>query len=250
MRVERPKTRPKASEIGRLIFDRLAAGVGLIVLAPLLIAVVATLAASNGLPIFFQQTRVGRFGRHFTLLKFRTMRLEPGLEITSLGDSRITPLGRVLRRYKLDELPQLWNVWKGEMSLIGPRPEVPAYVDIAEPRRRSVLEVPPGITDLAGLLYRDEERILARSKNPEDYYRQHVLPEKLRLSLLYIERRSFSSDIKLLALTVWYALVPSRFDAARVSAFVEILARRQSASGHEDPLFSAVPQKRRHTVQQ
>ncbi len=213
-------------------FARLAAAVGLILLAPFLIAIAAALATVNGRPIIFRQTRIGRLGREFTLLKFRSMRTEPGPGVTSQGDNRVTPLGRFLRRYKLDELPQLWNVVKGEMSLIGPRPEIPLYVDPTNPLHRSVLQVPPGITGLAGLLYRDEEAILAREQNPERYYREHILPDKLRLSLLYIERRSPSLDIKLLALTIWYSLVPSRFDAEHISVVMGIAAEPGSAPLH------------------
>ena len=202
---------------GNAIFDRLAAGVGLVTLVPLLAAAAAAIGAADGSPIFFRQTRLGRFGRAFGLLKFRTMRVAvSGPQITARPDSRVTRVGRVLRKYKLDELPQLWNVLKGDMRLVGPRPEVPAYVDLDDRAWQAVLAVRPGITDLASLIYRNEEEVLARAENPERHYRERILPEKLRLNLVYLERRSFWLDIKLILLTVWYSFVPNRFDSHRV----------------------------------
>ncbi len=215
------------SEIARVVFDRAAAGIGLIILAPLLIVVAVAAAAIDGLPIFFRQRRIGRFGRPFTLLKFRSMQAAPGPRITVAGDGRVTPLGRVLRRYKIDEIPQLWNVVRGEMSLVGPRPELPEYIEAADPRRQFVLDARPGITDLASLLYRDEEEILARSANPECCYREHILPDKLRLNLVYLEHRRFGLDVKLIALAIWYSLLPNRFDSERVGIAIGVAANRE-----------------------
>ena len=166
---------------------------------------------NDGRPVLFRQRRVGRHGEPFTILKFRSMRMRRGgPEITSSGDGRVTRTGRFLRRYKLDELPQLWNVVRGDMSLIGPRPELPRYVDPL-PAWRAVHRVRPGITDLATLVYRDEERVLAGFPDPERGYRETVLPAKLALNLEYLQRRSPSRDLKLLALTVRYSFWPGRF---------------------------------------
>src|SRR3982751_1443111 len=168
-------------------------------------------------PVFYRQERVGRHGKTFTILKFRSMRMtNAGAAITSSGDDRIPPIGRMLRQYKLDELPQLWNVVRGDMSLIGPRPEVPRFVDEADPVWRAVHRVRPGITDLATLVYRDEERILAEFADPEAGYRDTVLPAKLALNLEYLERRTAVRDFKLLALTIRYSFAPNGFDADRV----------------------------------
>jgi lipopolysaccharide/colanic/teichoic acid biosynthesis glycosyltransferase len=139
-----------------------------------------------------------------------------GAAVTRSGDDRITPLGRMLRRHKLDELPQLWNVLRGEMSLIGPRPELPRFVDSADPAWRAVHRVRPGITDLATLVYRDEERILAQFDDPERGYREAVLPAKLALNLEYLERRTALRDLRLLGLTIRYSFIPSGFHPARV----------------------------------
>jgi lipopolysaccharide/colanic/teichoic acid biosynthesis glycosyltransferase len=168
-------------------------------------------------PVFYKQQRVGRHGKTFTIWKFRSMHMiNTGAAITRSGDDRITPIGRVLRHYKLDELPQLWNVVRGDMSLIGPRPEVPRFVDAADPVWRAVHRVRPGITDLATLVYRDEERILAGFADPEIGYRDTVLPAKLALNLEYLERRTAARDLKLLALTIRYSFVPNGFDPDRV----------------------------------
>jgi len=139
-----------------------------------------------------------------------------GPAITAGGDKRITAIGKVLRRYKLDELPQLWNVVRGDMSLIGPRPEVPEFVNLERPEWRGILSVRPGIADLATLVYRNEEEILARASEPERFYREVVLPEKMALSLHCIRARSIRFDLKLLALTLRYSFMPHGFDAARI----------------------------------
>jgi lipopolysaccharide/colanic/teichoic acid biosynthesis glycosyltransferase len=167
----------------------------------------------DGGPVFFRQERIGRHGQPFLVWKFRSMSTRKhGAAVTAGGDPRITPLGTMLRRYKLDELPQLWNVLRGDMSFIGPRPEVPYFVDSGNPTWQAVHRVRPGITDLATLVYRDEERVLAGFSDPERAYRETVLPAKLALNLRYMERRSPVRDLKLLALTVRYSFVPSGFD--------------------------------------
>jgi lipopolysaccharide/colanic/teichoic acid biosynthesis glycosyltransferase len=201
----------------RSLFDRVAAALGLVALAPVLVAVGIAVVIEDGWPWWFAQERIGRSGRPFRLLKFRSMRrANSGSLITARGDSRITRVGAVIRKYKLDELPQLWNVLKGEMDLIGPRPEVARYVEMNDPLWRGVLQVRPGITDLATLVYRNEEEILAQAEDPEQYYRQVVLPEKLRLNLEYQEKRSLLRDLRLIFLTLRYSFLPGDFDRQRI----------------------------------
>ena len=181
------------------------------VFAPLMAAAAAAVWLEDGFPVFFRQTRVGRGNRPFRLLKFRSMRKDAaGSKLTAGGDRRITVAGRVLRKYKLDELPQLWNVIRGEMSIVGPRPEVPEYVDAASPQWRAVLRHRPGITDLATLMYRNEEEILAAACDPERYYRETLLPAKLALNLRYAASSSAWTDLKLILLTLRYSFIPDR----------------------------------------
>lgn len=197
----------------RDLFDRIAALLGLVVFSPVLLAAAAAVWLEDGCPILFRHTRIGRDNRPFSLVKFRSMRDgAKGAQITATQDPRITRTGRILRRYKIDELPQLWNVLRGNMSLVGPRPEVPEYVDTADPAWKSVLCFRPGITDLATLVYRNEEEILARSADPEQYYREILLPSKLALNLRYLRSRSLARDLKLLLLTVRFSFFPAGFN--------------------------------------
>jgi lipopolysaccharide/colanic/teichoic acid biosynthesis glycosyltransferase len=161
--------------------------------------------------------RVGRRGKLFRIWKFRTMRTD-GVSslVTAAGDKRVTRTGAVLRRFKLDELPQLFNVLKGDMSLVGPRPEVPECVQLEAPIWQAVLQVRPGVTDLATLMYRDEEVLLGNSSDPESLYRETVLPAKLILNLLYIRSKSFWRDLRLLYFTVQYSLFPERSDPEHI----------------------------------
>jgi lipopolysaccharide/colanic/teichoic acid biosynthesis glycosyltransferase len=201
----------------RVLFDRAAAGAGLVFLSPVLLAAAAAIRLDDGPPVFFRQTRIGLGNRPFQLLKFRSMRDGGrGPKITSGGDPRVTRIGRILRKFKLDELPQLWNVVRGDMALVGPRPEVPEYVDPEHPLWRAVLEIRPGVTDLATLLYRNEEEILAGASDPDRYYRDVLLPDKLRLNVRYAQSSSFLRDLKLILLTVRYSFVPAGFNAAAV----------------------------------
>ncbi len=181
------------------------AALGLLLSSPLVLgAMIAVRATSRG-PAIFRQERVGRGGRSFTLLKLRSMRLAAttGTQITARGDDRITPVGRWLRRFKLDELPQLWNVVCGDMSLVGPRPEVPRYVDAEAPLWQQVLAARPGLTDPVTLALRDEESILAAAPGrPEDFYRRALLPYKLRGYAEYESRRTPWRDIGVLIATV------------------------------------------------
>jgi lipopolysaccharide/colanic/teichoic acid biosynthesis glycosyltransferase len=157
-------------------------------------------------PVLFGQRRVGRGGRPFTIWKFRTMRTGAagsGPGVTADGDRRITRTGRWLRRLKLDELPQLWNVLAGDMSLVGPRPELPEYVGLyPEAIRRKVLSVRPGLTDLATLTFIDESRELGQAADPERHYVESLLPRKLELAVRYVDHRSFSLDLRILLATL------------------------------------------------
>jgi lipopolysaccharide/colanic/teichoic acid biosynthesis glycosyltransferase len=195
------------------VFDMTCAAAGLLLLTPVLAALALAVLCDDGAPVFFSQTRVGRKGKPFRIWKFRTMRTgSRGSLITAAGDRRVTRVGALLRRCKLDELPQLFNVLKGDMSLVGPRPEVPEYVQLEQPIWQAVLEVRPGVTDLATLLYRDEEKLLGASKDPTALYRETVLPEKLVLNLGYLRFKSFRRDLILILLTIRYSLFPDRFD--------------------------------------
>ncbi len=190
---------------------------GLVLLsAPLILPLAALLALTVKLdsrgPVLFRQERVGRSGRPFTILKFRTMvkgAEHHGPSLTAHGDERITRVGRLLRRLKLDELPQLWNVLVGEMSLVGPRPEVPEYVALyPESIREKVLAVPPGITGDAALEFLDEEALLRSVENPEQYYVSTLLPRKLELYERYVDEWTLRSDIATLARTLLRLISP------------------------------------------
>jgi lipopolysaccharide/colanic/teichoic acid biosynthesis glycosyltransferase len=179
------------------------------VLAGIALAIVL----DDGPPVLFSQTRVGKNGKPFRIWKFRTMRSgSQGSVITAAGDDRVTRAGAKLRKYKLDELPQLFNVLKGDMGLVGPRPEVPEHVQLDAPEWQAVLRVRPGITDLATLLYRDEEGILGASGDPDAFYRESVLPAKLLLNVAYLVSKSFWQDLKLILLTIRYSLFVKGFD--------------------------------------
>ncbi len=202
----------------RDLFERTAAGLALVVVFPVLaICAVAVFLEDRG-PILFRQYRAGKHGRSFLLLKLRSMKaMSGGASITVRNDSRITAVGRRLREYKIDELPQLWNVVRGEMSLIGPRPEVPEYVDLSDLRWQTVLSVKPGITDLASLVFRHEERLLAGQNNAEKFYRHWLLPRKLDLSAHYIRTRSLASDIRLIVLTFKHIFVRGQLDRTEIA---------------------------------
>jgi lipopolysaccharide/colanic/teichoic acid biosynthesis glycosyltransferase len=190
---------PRAAEV-------VLALASLAVASPLLLLAGAAVAATSPGPVLFRQQRMGRDGRPFTLLKLRTMRAASGgAQLTAAGDARVTPVGRWLRRFKLDELPQLWNVVCGDMSLVGPRPEVPRYVDLADPLWREVLAARPGLTDPVTLRLRDEEALLAGiadGADMEGYYRERLLPWKLRGYRDYLARRTWVSDLGVLGATV------------------------------------------------
>jgi len=189
---------------GKRILDVSCAIAGLVLLAPFFLIVAALLKLTSSRPVLFRQPRVGRKGRIFLLVKFCSMYGggESGPLITVASDPRITFVGAILRRFKMDELPQLWNVLKGEMSLVGPRPEVERYVAGYTHQQRRVLEVRPGITDPAAIAYRHEEKLLSRHPDPEKFYRTIVLPHKLFLNLEYVENISFRRDVRLILKTL------------------------------------------------
>lgn len=183
--------------------DLVGAAAGIGVLFPVLVLVGAAVRIESPGPALFRQERVGLGGSRFRLLKFRTMRARSsGPQVTASGDPRITRVGRILRRYKLDELPQLVNVLAGEMSLVGPRPEVPRYVQHYPERWRRALTVRPGLTDFAALEFLDEEAILSRSHDPERAYVEQVLPRKLELYERYLAEQSLTTDLRLIAETL------------------------------------------------
>jgi lipopolysaccharide/colanic/teichoic acid biosynthesis glycosyltransferase len=186
-------------------FDLLGAAAGLVLLAPLLLLIALWIRLDSPGPVLYRQQRVGRGGRLFTIYKFRSMQQRPvdGPQLTVGADPRVTRAGRFLRHYKLDELPQLWNVLEGSMSLVGPRPEVPRYVACYPlEQRRVVLSVAPGITDWAAIRYKDENAVLARAADPERAYVEAVLPVKLDYYVRYVKERSFWGDVRILAHTL------------------------------------------------
>ncbi|MBD5307561.1 MAG: sugar transferase [Bacteroides sp.] len=188
----------------KYIFDRTAAIIGLLLLWPLLliIAILIKVRMPDG-PVIFRQKRVGRNGHLFTIYKFRTMRCgHGGGSVSVAGEARITPLGAFLRRWKLDELPELWNVAIGEMSFVGPRPDVPGYADMLQGEQREILRLRPGITGPASLKYRNEEEILASCDNPQKYNDEVIFPDKVRLNLFYLRNYSFLTDIRMIFATV------------------------------------------------
>jgi len=187
------------------LLDIVFSGSSLVILSPVFLVIAISIKSFSKGPVFFLQERVGQSGSRFWMVKFRTMvpdAASRGPLITVAKDSRVTAIGSILRKYKLDELPQLWNVFKGEMSLVGPRPEVPVYVEHYTPTQMRVLSVRPGITDPASIAYRHEDFILAHKQDPGAYYQQYLLPQKLALSLRYIETRSLRLDLAILYQTL------------------------------------------------
>jgi lipopolysaccharide/colanic/teichoic acid biosynthesis glycosyltransferase len=190
-------------------FDMLFAFASLLLLSPMMIAAALLIKCDSKGPVFFKQERIGRGFRPFLIYKFRTMRQDfdrAGRLITVGADPRITRIGHFLRKTKMDELPQLINVLKGDMSFVGPRPEVRQYVQAFQKDYEEILKVRPGITDLASLKYRDEASLLAKAKDPEEEYVTHVLPDKIRLAKDYLQRSSFLFDLSLIVKTLFRIL--------------------------------------------
>ncbi|MGB7328715.1 MAG: sugar transferase [Rubripirellula sp.] len=185
--------------------DLIASAFGLIVFSPVMLIIAVVVLLTDGRPILFCQQRVGKDGLPFTLYKFRSMRTEQDAsapQITQDGDSRITPIGRILRKTKLDELPQLINVLFGKMSMVGPRPEVQRYVGQYDDQQKRVLRLVPGITDPASLKYFNEEDLLASSENPEEFYVESIMPDKIRINLKYAQHANVISDLGIILKTV------------------------------------------------
>lgn len=188
------------------LFDIIFSIIALIILSPVFAAASVLIKLDSEGPVFFLQERVGRNFKPFRIYKFRSMRAgtkEKGTLITVRGDERITRVGRILRKYKIDELPQLINVLKGEMSLVGPRPEVRQYVQLFRAEYRKLLRMRPGITDPASIKFSEEENVLATAADWEEDYIKRILPEKLHISLRYMEKHSFITDLKLIFRTVF-----------------------------------------------
>ena len=188
------------------VFDILASGVGLLLLSPLFLLVAVWIKLDSPGPVFYRQVRVGRYNRDFRIFKFRSMRLgsDKGSLVTIGGrDPRVTRSGYFIRKFKIDELPQLINVFIGDMSLVGPRPEVRHYVDYWTKEQLHVLDVRPGITDPASIKFRNENELLEKADDPEKYYIEVIMQEKLRLYLEYVEKQSFWYDLKLIFQTFW-----------------------------------------------
>ena len=189
---------------GKRIVDVTLSALLLLACSPLLLLTSIAIKITSPGRLLYLQDRVGRGGQLFKIIKFRSMVVDADVKgpgITCAGDTRVTKVGRVLRKLKIDELPQLWNVFKGDMSLVGPRPELPTYVASYDSRQKQVLAVRPGITDTASIAYRWEEELLSQSSNPELFYREVILPKKLDLNLSYISHLSFAYDARVLIQT-------------------------------------------------
>jgi lipopolysaccharide/colanic/teichoic acid biosynthesis glycosyltransferase len=188
------------------LFDLVVSMIGLVVLAPFLLIIAVALKIDSAGVVFFRQIRVGQFGKSFRIFKFRTMVSQAeklGPQVSSGDDPRITRVGCFLRKYKLDELPQLINVVKGEMSFVGPRPEVPRYVEAYKNDYREILTVKPGITDFASLEFKDENELLKNADDPEKKYLEEILPVKIGYYRKYLKEQSLKTDLTLIIKTLW-----------------------------------------------
>lgn len=187
------------------LIDFILSLITVIILLPIFFIVSIFIIIDNGLPVFYSQERIGKNWKKFRILKFRTMIKNAdkiGLGITSDDDSRILKSGRILRKFKLDELPQFLNVLKGDMSLVGPRPELDKYVNMFKQDYNTILKIKPGLTDYASIEFRNESEILEKAENKEKFYIEHILPKKLSMNKIYIEDYSFFTDIKILINTI------------------------------------------------
>jgi lipopolysaccharide/colanic/teichoic acid biosynthesis glycosyltransferase len=185
------------------IFDFSSSFLGLLILSPVLFIIAIIIKLQMPGPVFFIQERVGQNARLFKMVKFRTMTINhSGSSISVAGENRITPLGATLRKYKLDELPELWNVLKGEMSLVGPRPDVPGYADQLQGEAAQILKLKPGITGPASLKYRNEEELLAKVDNPQKYNDEFIYPDKVRINLKYLNNQSLWLDLQIIFCTI------------------------------------------------
>lgn len=192
--------------IAKRVYDFVLAVIGLVVLSPVLLVIALLMKLSDGGPVLFRQQRIGQWGHPFTIWKFRTMVVNAerqGLGLTKDGDARVTRVGGWLRKAKLDELPQIWNVLRGEMSFVGPRPEVPQYVARYTEAQRAVLLVKPGVTDLATLEFRNEEELLAAAPDVEAFYLEYCLPRKIELNLQYQRQANLWQDTRVIGRTLF-----------------------------------------------
>ncbi|MBL8007278.1 MAG: sugar transferase [Ignavibacteria bacterium] len=183
------------------VFDILFSFGGLIILSPVFLIIAVIIKSDSKGPVIYRQTRVGKDGKDFELYKFRSMKTESdkhGLLTVGGRDPRITGSGYILRKYKLDELPQLANVFKGDMSFVGPRPEVRRYTELYDENQKKVLSIRPGITDVASIKYRNENELLEKSSDPEKYYIEEIMSDKIRMNLDYMNDRSFLRDVKVI----------------------------------------------------
>ena len=197
--------RKKTQLLIKRAFDFFVSLIGLVIISPILLLIVILIKLDSRGPVLFKQIRVGINGSHFKIFKFRTMVVDAeknGMQITTGNDPRITKSGHILRKSKLDELPQLINVLIGDMSFVGARPEVPRYVEMYNESQKSILKVRPGITDLASIEYRDENVLLAKSSNPERTYITEIMPRKIELNIEYLKNMSLLYDIKLIFRTI------------------------------------------------
>lgn len=196
------------------LFDIVFSFLGLIFLSWLFIIIALAVGLTSKGGVFYKQKRVGRYNKDFVLYKFRSMKVDSDKKsLITIGnrDSRITSVGYFIRKYKLDELPQLLNVFKGDMSFVGPRPEVRYYVDMYTDDQKKVLDFRPGITDPASIAYRNENELLSTKDSPKEYYIQFVMPDKIRINLQYQAKRTFFSDIKIIFLTIFPSNQPLKF---------------------------------------
>ena len=225
--------------MAKRLLDIVGAVVLLALALPLLLVVAILIRLVDGPPVLFRQTRVGQCGRRFEIFKLRSMRAAPGREVTARDDSRITTRGRALRRAKLDELPQLWNVLRGEMSLVGPRPEVPTYADRLSESFRRLGTLKPGLTDFASIAFRDEEDVLAARTVDAQFYARELLPRKLALARLYRRHRSLALDARLIVATA--LLVIGAESAAQALVGRRIIGRARAGMvepGSQQPIRS------------
>lgn len=195
--------------MAKRIFDLLFSLVALLIFLPILFIIAVLIKLDSEGPVFFFQSRVGKNGNDFKLVKFRTMKVkQENSSLITVGkkDVRVTKVGYFLRKYKLDELPQFINILKGEMTFVGPRPEVRKYVDLYTEEQRFVLSVKPGLTDPASIQFSNESELLATSKDPENFYIQEIIPEKIKLSVNYISKQTLITDITLILKTIFKIL--------------------------------------------
>jgi len=213
------------------LFDLLWTVVGLALLWPVFVVLSLIIALGDGGPVLYRQARVGKGGRVFRMLKFRTMIVDAdkaGSLLTVGRDPRTTPVGRWIRRLKLDELPQLWNVLRGEMSLVGPRPEVPRYVALYTAEQWRVLDLIPGITDRASIKYRDESELLARASDPQTVYVSQILPDKIRLNLEYAAHATVWTDFLVVLSTLGHMVRPAPRSGAEPAPAPGLTGQRES----------------------